>query len=158
MTDPLCHFARRASHMAIRCPMLLNAILALSASRINRVGRPGIRRSTFWTYVRQEIMVAIQRKTSTNIDIESWQREMYWGEVSDDAGANRITWLMVKVINYCYGNNRPEDVTWKSLQHEVNNWQERYPLTLGPLYVIDSNITDEEPFPMIYYTCIWHGR
>ncbi|CAM1507953.1 Fc.00g048010.m01.CDS01 [Cosmosporella sp. VM-42] len=235
LTDPLCHFARRVPHMAIRCPMLHNAIMALASSRMIRIqkhnelglepltpiryygicmsylipalevpdvvtdeaipvttvilhtyemfeshldsqnhlkgtisvfahqrhwlGRPGIRRSTFWTYIRQEVIVALQTKRPTNIDWESWQGDMYWGEDSDDAWANRMSWLMVKVVNLYFGeydSKRAAEEAAKCLRYEVDNWRDQAPLTLGPVCTLESDVCDEEPFPVISYSCLWH--
>ena len=137
----------------------LKGTMSVFAYQRHRLRRPGIRRTTFWTYIRQEIIVALQTKRPTNIDLTSWQDDMYWGEDGDDAWANRMSWLMVKVINFYFHEHdskvAAQDAA-RHLQHQVDNWQDQAPLTLGPLCTIEDGICDEEPFPVISYTCLWH--
>src|ERR1700761_9437840 len=37
INDPQCHFATFVPHLALRCPILLHAILAFSASHLSRL-------------------------------------------------------------------------------------------------------------------------
>lgn len=137
----------------------LRGTMSVFSHQRHRLGRPGIRRTTFWTYIRQEIIVALQSKLPTNIDVASWQGDMYWGEDSDDAWANRMSWLMVKVVNFYFSeheNRHAADEAAQFLQHEVNTWRDQAPMTMGPVCTLDAGMCDEEPFPIISYTCLWH--
>lgn len=106
----------------------------------------------FWTYVRQEILAALPKSTTTNIDTSNRTYHVVWRQDTDDEWTNQIIWLSAKIINHCFGEEVTNCSRWEELQRDVNAWKERIPDTFRPISVIH----DDEPFPIISYLCTWH--
>ncbi|OAA55501.1 hypothetical protein SPI_08185 [Niveomyces insectorum RCEF 264] len=130
----------------------------VSLFRFNRNSfRPGsLKHTAFWTYVRQEILTALQNSSTTNIDTSDHTYHIVWKGATDEDWTNQITWLTAKVINFCSG--RPELVLasadrWEDLQRDVKSWSARLPETFRPLSII----RDKSPFTMISYLSPWHS-
>jgi hypothetical protein len=230
LNDPTRYFTTCVPHLALRCPMLLSAILAFSASHLSRLdsscdtltgmdyhnkcikrlipaladpslasdpilplltvilrmhemltydeepdqqrhlrgcsslfahhnlgnfGSGEVKGTAFWTYIREEILVALPNRTATNIDTSSWKDKIYWEGSNDSVYTNRITWLAVEVINFCFGNT-PKTNMEKTIElhHDIDVWKENLPSTFKPLYTLG----DKNNFPIISHMCTWHGE
>jgi hypothetical protein len=110
--------------------------------------------TAFWTYIREEILVAIPNKATTNIDATRWKPAICWEGNTDSIYTNKITWLTVEVINFCFGDSlETKSGRSRELQKEIDHWKESLPDTFKPLYTI----SDGEAFPKIGYLCTWHS-
>ncbi|PMD48157.1 hypothetical protein L207DRAFT_505204 [Hyaloscypha variabilis F] len=225
INDPQCHFATFVPHLAFRCPILLHAILAFSASHLSRLdgscdeldavkyhdecvkgliqalenpvtamdnvlplstvilrmyemlsferdherhlrgcsslfthNRSNIeframKRTAFWAYVREEILVALPNNKATNLHPSSWKADIHWESDEDYVRTNQVTWLTAEVVDFCFGNDTKVDQNnWYELQREIDLWKQNLPETFQPLYVVQ----DSKPFPEISYVCTWH--
>lgn len=227
LNDPQCYFTNFVPHFALRCPMLLSAILSFSASHLSRLdsscdaltgvkhhskcverlipaladpslaldpilplstvilrmhemltyendqqhhlrgcfslfayNRVNIRShqlkgTAFWTYIREEILVALPNKTVTNIHTSRWKLGISWEGNADSIYTNKITWLAVEVINFCFGPDLKTNVArFDALHRDLDEWRHNLPDTFKPLYTI----SDGDGFPKIGYLCTWHSK
>ncbi|CAK7217548.1 hypothetical protein SCUCBS95973_003192 [Sporothrix curviconia] len=128
-----------------------------SLFRHNRknIGFRALKRTAFWMYFRQEIMVALATRKPTTIKPSHWKVDITWGGDFDHVKTEQMTMLVAEVVDYCFGES-PGDVPgdpWSGLQREVDAWKESLPESFQPLYVVDDS---SEPFPRILYLCTWH--
>ncbi|KAH8804367.1 hypothetical protein F5884DRAFT_795864 [Xylogone sp. PMI_703] len=221
LNDPERYFTTFVPHFALRCPMLLSAILSFAASHLSRLDSscdaligidyhnkcierlipaladpslaldPILPLSTvilrmhemltyetdqqrhlrgcsslfaynrsremkgtaFWTYIREEILVALPNRSPTNIDTSTWKDEICWEGNTDYVHTNRMTWLAIEVINFCFGDAlKTNPAKAIELHHEIDLWRQSLPETFKPLYTVN----DGKAFPRISYLCTWH--
>lgn len=121
----------------------------------NSFGSQSIKHTAFWTYVRQEIMTALQTNLVTNIDTSDKTYYVIWTRNTDDEWTNQITWLTVKVVNHCHNRDqRAKFQPWDDLHKAVDLWKQNVPDRFNPLFVLN----DIEGFPVISYLYKWHGK
>lgn len=124
-----------------------------SYNRLNTMSQV-IQGTAFWTYIREEILVALPNRSTTNIDTSCWKDEICWEGKTDSVHTNRMTWLAIEVINFCFGEGLKTNPNKSiELNHEIDLWKQSLPDTFKPLYTI----SDGKPFPKISYLCTWHG-
>ncbi|ERT02501.1 hypothetical protein HMPREF1624_00800 [Sporothrix schenckii ATCC 58251] len=137
------------------------------------IGFRALKRTAFWTYFREEIMVALASRRPTAILPRHWKVDITWGGDYDYVKTEQMTMLMAEVVDFCFGqggggdgdgvdnnnnnNNSNNSDThppdrWSDLQREVSAWHEALPESFQPLAVLD----DGGPFPHIFYLSTWH--
>ncbi|KAJ2968180.1 hypothetical protein NQ176_g9304 [Zarea fungicola] len=120
------------------------------------IGYRALKRTAFWTYFREEIMVALATRKPTTIRPSSWKVDITWAGDTDYVKTEKMTMLTAEVIDHCFGEdaeNNPEYAKrWDELQHETDTWKETLPETFRPLYMFE----ERKPFPEIMYSCTWH--
>lgn len=114
-----------------------------------------MKRTAFWAYVREEILVALPNSKATNLHPSSWKADIHWESDEDYVRTNQVTWLTAEVVDFCFGNDvKVDEKNWYGLQREIDLWKQNLPETFQPLYVVQ----DSKPFPEISYVCTWHGK
>jgi hypothetical protein len=117
------------------------------------IGFRELKRTAFWTYFREEILVALSKEKPTNIHPSNWKVDITWGGDTDYVKTEKMTMLAAEVVDYCFGEDG-DSSSWGELQHEVDSWKENLPESFQPLYVIE----ESKPFPEIAYSCTWHSK
>ncbi|KAJ5805068.1 hypothetical protein N7474_010955 [Penicillium riverlandense] len=116
------------------------------------IGFRALKRTAFWTYFREEIMVALATRKPTTINPRGWKADIIWGGDFDYVKTEKMTMLTAEIVDYCFSREgqNPDLDRWIELQDEVNTWKETLPESFQPLYVIE----DSEPFPEIMYLVV----
>ena len=70
----------------------------------------------------------------TKLDLESCGVELEFTEVDDDIWTNRMTFLLAKTVNFCFGPAEKTMERWTALKGEVDLWKERAPASFKPFY------------------------
>lgn len=228
LNDPQRQFETFVPYLALSCPILLHAVLALSACHLNRldgscddicavhyhdlclqdlipaladpsttldnvlpistvilrmyemlsretdhqrhlkgcsslfthnrrnIGYRALKRTAFWAYFREEIMVALSLEKPTTIQPSSWKVDITWSGDTDYVKTEKMTMLTAEVIDHCFGDDVDGDFArrWDELQREADAWKTSLPDSFNPLYVIE----ESKPFPEILYNCTWHSK
>jgi hypothetical protein len=134
----------------------LRGSLSLFSHNANKFGPGSLKHTAFWTYVRQEILTALRGCCPTNIDTSDRTYYVVFNGESDDDWTNNIIWITARVINHYFG----ADVSTSALEHHnkliqlVDDWRQGLPNSFSPLSIV----TDDNSFPAINYTCIWHSK
>ncbi|KAL7932839.1 fungal-specific transcription factor domain-containing protein [Trichoderma chlorosporum] len=122
----------------------------------NNIGYRALKRTAFWTYFREEIMVALAMGKPTTINPRNWKVDITWGGDTDYVKTEKMTMLTAEVIDYCFskypGDHSGDEGSWGVLQNETIAWKDSLPESFDPIYVIDGG----EGFPEILYLCTWH--
>ena len=122
------------------------------------IGFRALKRTAFWTYFREEIMVALATGKPTTIRPSNWRADITWGGDFDYVKTEKMTMLVAEVVDYCFAegceDQHGDPIRWDELQREVDTWKESLPESFQPLYVME----DIKPFPRISYLCTWHSE
>lgn len=122
------------------------------------IGYRALKRTAFWTYFREEIMVALATGKPTTIRPCNWKVDITWGGDTDHVKVEKMTMLTAEVIDFCFSQHlaspHANASSWDELQNEANSWKNSLPESFNPVYAID----DGGAFPEILYLCTWHSE
>ncbi|KIV83267.1 hypothetical protein, variant 1 [Exophiala sideris] len=134
----------------------LRGCSALFQHNRRNIGYRALKRTAFWTYFREEIMVALSTRKPTTIRPSNWKIDITWSGDTDFVKTEKMTMLTAEIVDHCFGEDaelNPDYVRrWDELQCETDAWKESLPETFNPLYVVEGH----RPFPEITYACTWH--
>ncbi|KAL7807438.1 fungal-specific transcription factor domain-containing protein [Trichoderma gracile] len=121
------------------------------------IGYRALKRTAFWTYFREEIMVALATGKPTTTRPRNWKVDITWGGDTDHVKTEKMTMLTAEVIDFCFSRypastDANNASSWDELQNEADSWKASLPESFNPIYVID----DGSAFPEILYHCTWH--
>lgn len=120
-------------------------------------GLGGLYQAAFYSYVRADIRMAILGQCGTKISVDSWPLNEN-APSSDADWANCMTWLLVHVINLCYGSGDSVQrgvLPYDELARRIDAWKENVPKTFEPYFYEEM---DRELFPVVRLLCPWHGQ
>ncbi|KAK4939522.1 hypothetical protein LTR10_020231 [Elasticomyces elasticus] len=136
----------------------LRGCSALFQHNRRNIGYRALKRTAFWTYFREEIMVALSTRKPTTIRPSNWKIDITWSGDTDFVKTEKMTMLTAEIVDHCFGEDaelNPNYVRrWDELQCETDAWKESLPETFNPLYVVEGH----RPFPEITYACTWHSE
>ncbi|KAJ5610017.1 hypothetical protein N7510_006736 [Penicillium lagena] len=141
-------------HVDRQCHLVPGAFSHLGHSVTASTAAGGLLQATFYSYVRADIRMAILGQCRTKLSVDSWPLDE--SSPSNDADwANRITWLLVHVINLCYGNEDGMQgiQSYEQLYMLIDDWKAHIPSTFEPYFYEDRENT---AFPIIRLLCPWH--
>ena len=117
-----------------------------------------LRKAAFWIFLRQDILWAEKNRRCTiiNLDKSFVGGIPLFSDATDDTWANRIYYLLAKVINLCYGQDSISPIEWHMTLHNLENWRRRLPSSFEPYFYLDPDSDESNPFPAIWLLCDWH--
>lgn len=115
----------------------------------------GLLSAGFWNYLREDITVALIQKRSLMMDLSTEDLPLILD--GDDALANRITYLLGKIINRCLRQDGValDQSEWEYMVHEIESWKSTLPPSFDPIRTADSQ--RESKFPALWTISTWHG-
>jgi hypothetical protein len=134
---------------------LWGASSLVSIQKIN-VNTRDLRHTAFWAFLRQDVTIALATNQPTKLDLESCGVELEFTEVDDDIWTNRMTFLLAKTVNFCFGPVEKTMERWTLLKGEVELWKESAPASFKPFYTQPHGLHGE-PFPAIWLLFPWHS-
>lgn len=142
-------------HVDRQCHLVPGAFSHFGASiQSSSTSLGGLYQATFYSYVRADIRMAILGQCGTKLSVDCWP--LNESSPSSDADwANRITWLLVQVINLCYGRNVRGVLPYNRLTALIDEWKASVPSTFEPYFYEER---DRESFPIVRLLCPWHGE
>ncbi|KAF9883339.1 hypothetical protein FE257_003555 [Aspergillus nanangensis] len=109
----------------------------------------------FWNYLREDITVALIEKRGLMIELS----DAYLPQTvhAEDDFANRVTYLLGRVMNHCLGANasplaRPQ---WETLRSELEAWKSSLPPSFEPIST--PGLHGKSVFPSLWTTSPWHA-
>lgn len=126
--------------------------LGLVWSRLLSVGSAAetIRHAVFWAFVREEIYISImyQRRPTCFIDPGSGRLDVEsgLGPADDYSWANRITWHLLVVLEYCFGEHK-DVTTYGRLVDYAEAWMQARPASFTPIFIQDKRSRGIEDSP-----------
>jgi hypothetical protein len=134
---------------------LWGASSLVSIQKIN-VNTRNLRHTAFWAFLRQDVTIALATNQPTKLDLEGCGVELEFTEVDDDIWTNRMTFLLAKTVNFCFGPVEKTMERWSLLKGEIDLWKERAPASFKPFYAQPQGLLGE-PFPAIWLLFPWHS-
>ncbi|KNG85295.1 hypothetical protein ANOM_006369 [Aspergillus nomiae NRRL 13137] len=138
----------------ISCQNHLQGSYSLLASRPAGL-ETGLLSAGFWNYLREDITVALIEKRSLMIELS--HEQLPPTIEGEDDHANRITYLLGKVINRCLDQDASplEHHEWHSLSGELGTWRASLPASFEP---IDTpGLYGQSSFPCLWTVSGWHA-
>lgn len=116
----------------------------------------GLLTAGFWNYLREDITVALIQKRSLMMDLSTEDLPLVLD--GDDAFANRITYILGKIINYCLREDGTplERNEWENMMHEVESWKSILPASFNSISTAGPN--EGSQFPYLWSTNAWHSK
>jgi hypothetical protein len=135
---------------------LWNASSLVTMQKLIDVNTRNLRHTAFWAYLRQDVTIALAMNQPTKLDLETCGVELEFTEAEDDIWTNRMTFLLAKTVNYCFGPVKKTMGLWMALKREVDCWKEKSPASFRPFYTQPHGVRGE-PFPAIWLLFPWHS-
>lgn len=140
-------------HVDRQYHLVPGAFAHLGQSVVSSTSAGGVLQATFYSYVRADIRMAILGQCQTKLPVDSWPLDEST-PTSDADWANRITWLLVHVINLCHGSDIQGVIPYDQLCLMIDEWEESLPPSFRP-YLYEEH--EEEAFPVVRLLCPWHS-
>ncbi|KAF7590363.1 hypothetical protein BBP40_002915 [Aspergillus hancockii] len=138
----------------------LAAICLLRSYEIISPSRPagletGLLSAGFWNYLREDITVALIEKRNLMIGLS--HEQLPPTVEGEDDFANRVTYLLGKVINRCLDRDASplEQQEWESYKEELNTWRASLPASFEP--ICTNGLYGESKFPCLWVVSGWHA-
>ena len=110
----------------------------------------GLAEAACWQSLRQDIFVSLISCQQPTFDLESYERSSALTFRDEGACANVIILLLAKILRLLYSPNSDRDeVSWNTLEEDVDRWNERRVRLFQPVYEEDPDLAQGRPFPTI---------
>ncbi|KAJ5951665.1 uncharacterized protein N7479_010078 [Penicillium vulpinum] len=138
------------------------------SSHVDSAIAGGLASASFWAYVIQDIQFALTYQKCLRLSFAPFDDRLrrWWiakPALSDGDWTNRAIWLLAETIDFCYNiSGRSHDGRLGSagetaLRHRILEWEAGRPDTFVPLHVSPPDPGNGKPFPVAWYTSLWHA-
>jgi hypothetical protein len=159
-TTVILRMAEQFSDISADCQHHLNGAASLfkegadwSAVEVN------LSTTCFWTSMRERLRIWFLHEQTTEFDVghvSLSKDDMSSAVASEEAWTNRMTYLLARVCESCWKQDRGVDLEEVvHLKRLIQTWRSHLPDTFRPWCFVDRN---NHPFPMIRCLSSWHGR
>jgi hypothetical protein len=131
---------------------------------------PTLSQAAFWVFVRQILYNACVNQQSPNLDFNLIvlppppTDDSVVNVETETAWANTMTWICARVIRFCFGDtaslpgSEARERRWLEMVQAVQDWQDSRPSTFEPICWSESDHSNDNPFPGIWFTSDGHGK
>ncbi|KAJ6185179.1 hypothetical protein N7519_006480 [Penicillium mononematosum] len=138
------------------------------SSHVDSAISGGLASASFWAYVIQDIQFALTYQKCLRLTFAPFDDRLrrWWAAkpaLSDGDWTNRAIWLLAETIDFCYNipgrshEGRIGSVGETALKHRILEWELGRPDTFVPLHVSPPDPGSGKPFPVAWYTSLWHA-
>jgi hypothetical protein len=136
---------------------LLGAYSFASSAHID-LNMRGLAQSGTWNYLREEITMALELRRPVRMG--TGFEFLPSRDMADDMWANYISYLLARVINFCFGNNgdvelEDRGMAWQELKDDVVAWRSSRPESFNPFATAPKA---GNAFPSIWILQPWHSK
>ncbi|KAJ5782059.1 hypothetical protein N7457_003833 [Penicillium paradoxum] len=128
----------------------------------------GLTSASFWVFVIQDIQFALTYQKCLRLTFAPFDNHLrhWWVAkpvLSDGDWTNQAIWLLAETVEVCYnipgrnGDARLGSVEETALRHHILEWELGRPDTFAPLHVSAPDPGSGKPFPVAWYTSLWHA-
>lgn len=129
----------------------------------------GLASASFWVFVIQDIQFALTYQKCLRLTFAPFDDRLrqWWVAkpvLSVGDWVNRAIWLLAETIDFCYnvsGRNYGGHlgvVGETALKHRIREWETTRPDPFVPLHVSPPEPGHGKPFPVVWYTSLWHCK
>ncbi|EKV11610.1 hypothetical protein PDIG_17730 [Penicillium digitatum PHI26] len=138
------------------------------SSHVDSAISGGLASASFWAYVIQDIQFALTYQKCLRLTFAPFDDRLrrWWAAkpaLNDGDWTNRAIWLLAETIDFCFNiSGRSYDGRLGSpgetaLRHRIRDWELSRPDTFMPLHVSPPDPGSGKPFPVAWYTSLWHA-
>ncbi|RSL49228.1 hypothetical protein CEP51_015530 [Fusarium floridanum] len=134
--------------------------LAKSAALFNSPTRElggGLGQPAFWQFVRQDVYLSLLKRALPRTDISIQPPLTIEAGAPDCVWANRIVWITVCILAYCFAEQPQDAVVWHGLDEKITQWGREKPSTFDPIYFREPSPEGGCFFPEIWLSDPWHA-
>ncbi|KAJ5890453.1 uncharacterized protein N7473_006681 [Penicillium subrubescens] len=128
----------------------------------------GLASASFWVFVIQDIQFALTYQKCLRLTFAPFDDRLrrWWVAklvLSDGDWVNRAIWLLAETIDFCYnvsGRNYGGHLGIageNALKQRIRDWEVGRADTFTPLHVSPPDHRAGKPFPVVWYTTLWHS-
>ncbi|KAJ5698101.1 hypothetical protein N7462_000106 [Penicillium macrosclerotiorum] len=128
----------------------------------------GLVSASFWVFVIQDIQFALTYQKGLRLTYSPFESrlQLWWNTrpvLTDGDWVNRAIWLLAETIDFCYNTSGQNfgghmgTVGESSLKMKLNDWETMRPETFTPMHVSPADPANGKPFPVVWYTSLWHS-
>lgn len=112
---------------------------------------------SFWIYLRATLRLCFLNQEPCQFELPLISEEVTFGIASDDVWTNRMTYLLCRACNICFGKNDPiqQQQQAKALEILLEKWRHGLPASFQPWC---HKQTSDTSFPEIHLLNTWHGQ
>lgn len=121
------------------------------------VFRTDLQGTTFWLHVRQNIRASFLQEKQLMYDMSYIEDEITFEPATDEVWTNRMTLILARLCNACWGPHDPDtqDQTILVLESCLDEWKARLPSSFNPWCTFKK---EGEAFSTIRYLQPWHSK
>ena len=129
----------------------------------------GLASASFWVFVIQDIQFALTYQNCLRLAFAPFDERLrrWWVAkpvLSDGDWVNRAIWLLAETIDFCYNasgrdfGGHLDFMAEHALKQRIREWEMTRPDTFVPLHVSPPDPGRGKPFPVVWYTSLWHCK
>ncbi|KAM5358508.1 hypothetical protein ACJZ2D_015233 [Fusarium nematophilum] len=118
----------------------------------------GLGQTAFWQFVRQDVYLSLPKRAPPRTDISIQPPLTKEAGAPDCVWANRIVWITVCILAYCFAEQPQDAIVWHDLNEKIAQWDREKPPTFDPIYFREPSPQDGCFFPEIWLSDPWHGE
>lgn len=144
--DACCHLAGAASLFSLKA-----RISRWSSHQTDLAG------TAFWIYIRESLRLSFLNEEACQFDLRLIQEEKYFDSAPEEVWTNRMTFILAKVCNACFGelDSTDQRKQFQELDTQLNSWVNCVPKSFRPWWFKKDGFG---PFPGIAFLSTWHGE
>ncbi|KAJ5201421.1 uncharacterized protein N7498_006084 [Penicillium cinerascens] len=137
------------------------------SSHVDCAISPGLTSASFWVFVIQDIQFALTYQKCLRLSFAPFDDRLrrWWvaKPCTERDWVNRAIWLLAETVEFCYnvsGRNYCGHLGIageNALKQRIRDWETGRPDTFTPLHVSPPDHGRGKPFPVVWYTSLWHS-
>lgn len=118
----------------------------------------GLGQATFWQFVRQDVYMSLSKAVPPRMNVSVRATIETTVDHSDCGWANRVVWITLCILAFCFGDQTQSLSRWGDLSKRVSTWVRSKPGSFDPVYFRDRLPEERSHFPEIWLSASWHGK
>lgn len=127
----------------------------------------GLASASFWVFVIQDIQFALTYQKCLRLTFGPFDDRLrrWWvaKPCTERDWVNRAIWLLAETVELCYNvsgryGGHLGIVEENALKQRIRDWEVGKPETFTPLHVSPPDPGRGKPFPVVWYTSLWHCK
>ncbi|KAJ5175648.1 uncharacterized protein N7482_001525 [Penicillium canariense] len=138
------------------------------SSHVDSAISGGLASASFWVFVIQDIQFALTYQKCLRLAFAPFDDRLrrWWvakPALSDGDRVNQAIWILAETIDFCYNSSGRNygghlgSAGENALKQRIRDWEAGRSETFTPLHVSPPDPRGGKPFPVVWYTTLWHS-
>ncbi|OCL13497.1 hypothetical protein AOQ84DRAFT_283017 [Glonium stellatum] len=117
----------------------------------------GLGEAAAWLCLREDIYVSLVSQQPLKTQLDGYCKSQTFQRDDDVSWANRMVFLLAKVLSYAFQHNIIVDaMSWEKMDEEVEKWQLEKPATFSPILFKPRSREDRRALPEVWMLSSFH--